>query len=195
MPNRPKSHAFSDCHALAALLLVVVGACTTGCLISPEDQMFPNLPSKKNAPPRLIENSVTPPRSEEFVLHLGERCPRQVFSVDIDDDSATLSHAWFVDDHEHTKSGGDRGDSQSFTGKVRTLGANPQFVSGLPPGTKRLVEVIVTDGRFFVNTANLNALDIDSSETGLDEKGDVVPQQPFRVSCSWVVTIISGPCQ
>ena len=130
--------------AMAGLLLWAVCASMTGCLFPQDDQVFPELPPKRNAPVKIL--SVNPP-GPSLQFFNGTSCLNESFTLRVDDEdiSDTMRSRWFLGE-------------QSFEGRlVTTTGSRGRDVpaptdsafraqlSNLVAGKTELLTVFVAD--------------------------------------------------
>jgi hypothetical protein len=81
---------------MAGLLLWAVCASMTGCLFPQDDQVFPELPPKRNGPMEIVNPTPLGPRVQFFN---GTTCTNTSFKVTVEDeDLADLTFSrWFID--------------------------------------------------------------------------------------------------
>ena len=92
--------------AMAGLLLWAVCASMTGCLFPQDDQVFPELPPKRNAPVKILS---VKPAGPSLQFYNGTSCLNESFTVTVDDEdiSDTIRSRWFI-------------KGQSFEGRLVT---------------------------------------------------------------------------
>jgi hypothetical protein len=115
------------------LLAVVVGPLGSGCLLPQDDQVFPELPPRRNTPPRIV--NWAPEARAVYFSSTG--CPNQAFSVTVvdDDTSDTLRALWFIN---------------------RTKDSQPYSSSPLFPSASATRTIPAPTGRFVTDLANLS---------------------------------------
>jgi hypothetical protein len=82
------------------LLSVAVAAVLVhGCLLPQDDQVFDDLPPRRNIAPRIVQDQAKPGAVTAIDLELGPNCRRPSFSVVVEDlDLADrIRNKWFVD--------------------------------------------------------------------------------------------------
>ncbi len=131
--KRLKSQKQQGARAMAGLLLCLgVSPLVSGCLLPQDDQVFSELPPKRNSPPRVVR--WTPAERGAFFASTG--CTNEAFSISVvDDDVAdTLRALWFID---------------------RTKDSQPYPVSPLFPTTSATRIIAAPTGRFITDLSNL----------------------------------------
>lgn len=155
---------------LARLLLpVATSLFVEGCLLPQEPNTFPDLPPKRNTPPRILPAGRTPDDKVATILIASAGCTDipPAFSVQVVDEDVgdgpqpvydTIQHQWFVDRT--------RGGTRAIGGNpiydppspTRTVTSPPELLNTLSRLTdqeRHVVEVYVTDGLF---TADVNVV-------------------------------------
>lgn len=97
MHNHLEPQRESGRPAMAGMLLCLA-ACTSlmGCLIPQDDQVIPELPPRKNTPPRIVATS--PGINAKFFTTASCAAMNKPFSVTVaDDDDDNLRSMWFID--------------------------------------------------------------------------------------------------
>lgn len=175
------------------LLWVITLGGAAGCLFPQDDQMFPDLPPKKNSPPRFLESTVKPPQVAP--LQLGDGCPLPRFEVSVEDPDPAdpIRSRWWVDpDTEFTK--------PSFVGRVLdpsstarraapVTGPTALTAQGGPlrvTGEHRLV-VVIADGEFS------DGIQTRPNSQKLPD-GGTVDDPTYTATLSWTLTTDLTPC-
>lgn len=132
------------------LLCLVTGPLVSGCLLPQDDQVFSDLPPKRNSPPRIVRWQ---PERLPLTFYSGTGCANTPFSVYVADEdlSDTLRSYWFIDRTQ---------DSAPYNGAV-VFGGSSLTREVVAPGGGRFttelsnlttgshyVSVFVTDGDF-----------------------------------------------
>ncbi len=149
-----------------------------GCLIPQDDPVLPDLPRKRNTPPKLLPGTAVP-QQRDFVIDLGPGCNPPVFSIGVMDpdlgvpavagrsEVETIGHRWFVDhDQKFTtdfEEGGELpsdGGPTSERGTLTIPGALFQPKQELFKQGNHYITVVVAD-RDFIAYTEPNSVRID----------------------------------
>lgn len=184
---------------IAALLL-------HGCLIPQDDPVLPDLPPQKNRPPRILVDKAEPGMVAS--VDLGDNCPRQVFSAQVDDPDFRdqLQHRWFPDPKPDfttvyfdglvipaLKANADGGSPSSTVRSVTQ--PFKLFSTGSvlfdAPGSHTLT-LVVTDGVFVVGAPT--GIEIGAKTSVLLEDGGPLDDPAYTAMYTWNVTTNRTPC-
>lgn len=181
------------------------------CLLPQDDQLITELPLAANRPPRIIPG-LSKPEKRESTVQVDLSCPREPFSVRVDDPNITdeLRARWFIDPNERYVA--DTGQPPAIEGNsgvllgggstVRLVQSNTQFFTQLgafADGRPHRVEVVITDGSFQENqrpdvNGNLQPfLDV-SRPPVRTTSGEVISVEAFRVDYVWLVVADNLRC-
>ncbi len=181
------------------LLSVAVAAVLVhGCLLPQEDQVFADLPPKKNSYPRIVEG-LQKPTDQAVSLELGANCKRTVFSVVVEDPDVAdrIRNKWFVDpDIGFTTvsfSTQSLGESKlairntPFSAPTQLFSPGSQLYE---PGMHRLV-VVIADGEF---EASSIATTPRSILVNIDGGSELFSDPSYTDTYTWNVTTSLAPC-
>ena len=176
--------------AMAGLLLMaVVCAPLAGCLFPQDDQVFPELPPKRNAPLKIVDQD---PREPRRVYRNSTACPSQnpTFKLIVDDEDIadTVRSRWFV-------------GTQSFEGRnVTATGSRGREVAAPTESGFRAVLANLTAGRTELLTVYVadtevrlieGQITVEPRERVLPD-GTVVEDEGSLDSFTWVLDV--EPC-
>lgn len=172
----------------AWLLLTVLGTAVSGCLFPQDDQMFPDLPPKRNEPPRFLESTVKPPQ----VTTLFVKCPMTSFDVYVEDPDLAdrIRSRWVVDSRVDNAFNGRALEASSLPRRSTpvvspaslTAEASPLAVAG-----EHQLTVVIADGEF---SEGFDAL---PRRHALPD-GGTIDDPSYTASFTWRVTTNLGPC-
>lgn len=178
-----------------ALLCLAFTMASVACVLPQDDIVLPELPRKRNSPPRILLNTVTP--QVKATLDLGINCKRIGFSVNVEDPDVgdLIRNRWFVDPNEqHTTQGFDGTELRGATTAVRTNAAAPP--SDIYSGTlanegTHVVEVVISDGELSQGaTPRPNSIQGPLADGGFGPVEDIT----YIDTYSWFITTRSMPC-
>lgn len=161
MRNPLKSNASRGIAFMARLLLLgCLALMESACLLPQDDTVLPDLPPKKNSPPRILVPSVIPDQRRKTIQvgTPGPTCPPTEFSMTVADDDVAdpIRSQWFVDpDVDYVQSathpvfsGGVIFGTDAVNRQVKAPNAMLTYLSSLKDGREHLVEAWVTDSEF-----------------------------------------------
>ncbi len=200
MPKCPPSLRPRGLRIMATMLLGgLVCALSGGCLILEDDVVYPDLPRKKNSPPRINLEASMHPDTREGTIYVGG-CDEFHVSVDDDDVSDTLRNLWFVDpDQNHYTSVAHSGKAvPPGTIVTRTVSAPATLfnqLSGLTDLKRHVVEVWVTDSDFEITSSGLRVVQPTPgvSDGGVDGGALTVLPTYYADSYLWMVQVVKCP--
>jgi GAF domain-containing protein len=199
--NGLKSRARRDVGFMARVLLL--GACAlmaSACLIPQDDDVLPDLPPKKNSPPRILAQTVQPAQRKTSVVvgTPSPTCLRTEFSMTVEDEDTgdLLRSQWYVDprpDYQNTASTPVFAGAVIFGGTsvnrtVTAPNAMLTFLSSLNDGKEHLIEAWVTDGEFDPNAAPTQVTRPDRTLPD----GTSVPDTAYSDANVWVITRVES---
>lgn len=171
--------------------LLVLGQ--AACLIPQDDPILVPLPPTRNRPPRIQENSVTPPRSFPApTLFTGDNCPEQVlFGVTLEDPDVddVLTLRWFIDYDPNNNPVSFGTETRVSTTGAAVRGALEQTFS-LRPGSPlavpgiHLVEAVVADGQLIGR---------EPQPLARDEQGNVT-EVSYSDTFAWYISVEDQVC-
>lgn len=201
MPKYPPSLRLRGLRIMATMLLGgLVCALSGGCLILEDDVVYPDLPRKKNSPPRInLEASMSPP-TREATIRVGG-CEANDFHVSVDDDDVTdtLRSYWFVDPNQYyTSPSSYAKPAPGGTLVTRVLSAPVNVynqISNLVSGQTHVVEVWVTDSDFEFTDTGLRVVQPTqlASDAGIDAGSASVLPTYYADSFGWRLTVVKCP--
>ena len=157
----------------------------SGCFWPQDDQVFSDLPPKKNSPPRILPNQVKP--SLDYSYKPG--CPNPFsFSVEDPDVSDVIYNRWFVYSPKATPVAyfdGERLLSGTKPARDKSIVApTPLFsaASELVQNGEHRVEVVIADGIFVGSTADT----VEPHEKTMPD-GGVVLDPSYTDTYVWIV--------
>jgi hypothetical protein len=180
------------------LLSVAVAALLVhGCLLPQEDQVFDDLPPKKNSPPRILPGLERP--ASPLLLELGDNCRHEPFSINVEDPDRAdrIRSKWFVDpDSMFT---GVSFSSNTLTESQTTVRNAPiksptQLFSAsslLDTIGPHKVTVVIADGEFELGIQTSPRTHVVVASDG----GTLVIEDPSLIAYyTWSVTTTKTPC-
>jgi hypothetical protein len=169
---------------------VALATLLSGCLVPQEDHILGDLPPRKNQPPQILENLLTP--IDRFVtVQNGSNCPLLVFKAPVSDPDVDdrLIYNFYVDANLNPgfvkqatlPNGGkpERPDPAEYDVSFQVPGPLQQ------PG-EHVVEVLVADGPLVNRDPQPRVVTLLDGGTALDPS--------YAVTYAWVVTVNPGPC-
>ncbi len=175
---------------MAMVLLLACLSAFSGCFIPQDEPLLPDLPPKRNSPPKIVGQR---PLQQETRVTISGSCEKTRFEIDVrDDDTANpLSTLWFVDPGPASPVLRGETVSGSATRTIRTLKEPSGLSLALLPltdGKRHRVQVFVTDGRF-IDERTPSLVELDPPVTANLPDGGMLTDVAYVDSFDWLVEV------
>lgn len=188
-PANPWTSRPRDASRRLARLLLALGAslCLAGCLLPQDEAVFPDLPPRRNTPPRILDYA--PPDLVTSVF-VGTSCVNTTFTLSVEelDTSDTLKSQWFIDRTRSSPSY--QGASVPGPATQRNIEAPASLLLGLGSFLdlqRHTVEAFITDSEFTETVGTATRAPVTLPD------GGVLQDTGYVVTKAWFVDV--KPCQ
>jgi hypothetical protein len=169
------------------LLGLMASLCLAGCLLPQDEAVFPDLPPRRNTPPRVV--TYAPPDLVTSVF-VGTTCVNTTFSLSVEelDTADTLKSQWFID--RKASSPSYPGASVLGPATQRDVEAPASLLLGLGSlldAQRHLVEAFITDSEFTETVGEATRAPVTLPD------GGVVVDIGYVVTKAWFVEV--KPCE